>query len=163
MSRILDRGAARDWRAELRARGARLVFTNGCFDLLHPGHIDLLARARVLGDALLVALNSDASVRRAKGPKRPIVGEAERAELVAGLRMVDAVTIFEEDTPAEIILALLPEVLVKGADWGEDDIVGRDTVEAHGGRVVRLELVPGLSTSAIVAAAQRGRFRLGGD
>ena len=159
--KILDRSQARAFRARLRADGGRLVFTNGCFDLLHPGHLDLLERARGLGEALLVALNSDASVRRNKGAGRPIVNQLERAEVVAALAAVDAVTLFEEDTPAEIIADLLPDVLVKGADWGEDAIVGRAAVEGAGGRVVRLDLLPGFSTSAIIATAARRSGPLG--
>ena len=159
--KILDLPAALSLRGRLRAEGRTLVFTNGCYDILHPGHVRFLEEARALGDALLVALNTDASVRRNKsprgpGPPRPIVPEAERAEVVAALRAVDAVTFFAEDTPDEIIAALVPDVLVKGADWGEDAIVGRETVEAAGGRVVRLALLPGFSTSAIVEAARTG-------
>ena len=114
-----------------------MVFTNGVFDLLHPGHVRYLQQARALGDMLIVGLNSDASVRRNKGPERPINPESERAEVVAALECVDAVVIFDEDTPAEIVRACQPDILVKGADWPADQIVGRDTVEARGGRVVR--------------------------
>lgn len=153
--KLLARGAARAWRETLRAEGRSLVFTNGCYDLLHPGHVELLERARGLGDALLVAINTDESVRRLKGPERPIIPAAERAELLAALRVVDAVALFHEDTPAAIIAELLPDVLVKGADWGDTAIVGRETVEASGGRVVRLDLVPGHSTTRLIAAARR--------
>jgi rfaE bifunctional protein nucleotidyltransferase chain/domain len=134
----------------LRRSGRVIVFTNGVFDLLHPGHVRYLQRARVLGDALIVGLNSDASVRRNKGPGRPINPEAERAEVVAALECVEAVVIFDEDTPAEIVRACQPDILVKGADWAADQIVGRDTVEARGGRVVRMPVEEGYSTSAIV-------------
>ena len=134
----------------LRRNGAAVVFTNGVFDLLHPGHVRYLRQARALGDALVVGLNSDASVRRNKGPERPINPEHERAEVLAALDCVDAVVVFDEDTPAEIIRACQPDVLVKGADWPADQIVGRDTVEARGGRVVRVGVEPGHSTSRLI-------------
>jgi rfaE bifunctional protein nucleotidyltransferase chain/domain len=130
--------------------GKRIVFTNGCFDLLHPGHIRTLGAARKLGDALIVGLNSDASVRRLKGPGRPVLPEQERAEILAALECVDAVVIFNEPTPREIIAALLPDVLVKGGDWPGDQIVGREEVEAAGGRVVSVAVAPGYSTSALL-------------
>ena len=130
--------------------GRRVVFTNGVFDLLHPGHVRYLAAARALGDALIVGVNSDRSVRANKGPGRPIMPENERAEILAALACVDAVAVFDEETPAEIIRRIQPDVLVKGADWAADAIVGRDTVEARGGRVVRMPVEPGFSTSAIV-------------
>jgi rfaE bifunctional protein nucleotidyltransferase chain/domain len=133
-----------------RAAGKTIVFTNGVFDLLHPGHVRYLQSARALGDLLIVGLNGDASVRRNKGEGRPINQEQERAEVLAGLDMVDAVVLFDEDTPAEIIRTLQPDVLVKGADWPVDQIVGRDTVEARGGRVVRVTVEQGHSTSALV-------------
>lgn len=142
-------------RARLRAAGLRLVFANGCFDLLHPGHLHLLERARALGDRLLVAINTDASVRANKGEGRPIIPEAERAEVLDALEFVDYVTFFDEPTPAAIIAAWLPDVLVKGADWGAGEIVGRAEVEAHGGRVARLDLEPGYSTTLLIAAARR--------
>ena len=151
--KILDLVAALEARDRLRADAKRVVFTNGCFDLLHPGHVDYLSRARELGDALFVALNDDASVRRLKGPTRPIVPLSERMEILAALRSVDGVTSFSEDTPREIILALLPDVLVKGADWAPDAVIGRDTVEAAGGRVVLIPFLEGHSTSRIIAAA----------
>jgi D-beta-D-heptose 7-phosphate kinase/D-beta-D-heptose 1-phosphate adenosyltransferase len=132
-------------------RNRRVVFTNGCFDLLHPGHIRCLEQARALGDLLIVAINSDASVRRLKGPGRPVMPEAERAEVLAALAAVDYVTVFEGDTPREIISKLLPDVLVKGGDWGPDQIVGREEVEAAGGRVVSIPLEPGYSTTGILA------------
>ena len=132
-------------------RGSRrVVFTNGCFDLLHPGHIRLLEQARSLGDVLVVGLNSDASVRRVKGASRPLIPEGERAEILAALSAVDFVVIFDESTPREIIAGLLPDVLTKGADWGPGEIVGRAEVEAAGGKVVSLSLEPGYSTTAIL-------------
>jgi rfaE bifunctional protein nucleotidyltransferase chain/domain len=140
--------------AERKRNGQRIVFTNGCFDLLHPGHVRLLEQARALGDALIVAINSDASVQRNKGANRPIIPESERAEILAALAAVDYVTFFDEPTPREIIARLLPDVLVKGSDWGPDEVVGREEVEAAGGRVVWIPLVPGQSTTNIV-----GRIR----
>ena len=134
----------------LRESGKTVVFTNGCFDLLHPGHIDLLYRSRALGDILVLAINTDESVRRLKGPTRPIFSEQERAEMLAGLEMVDFVCLFSEATPLQAILKIHPDVLVKGADWGLDGIVGRAEVESWGGRVAALPLVEGKSTSGIV-------------
>jgi len=136
--------------AQARRNGRRVVFTNGCFDLLHPGHIRCLEQARALGDLLVVAINTDASVRRMKGAGRPVVPEAERAEVLAALAAVDYVTLFDEDTPQQIIARVLPDVLVKGGDWGPDQIVGRAEVEAAGGRVVSLPLEPGYSTSVLL-------------
>lgn len=138
-------------RAQLRQAGRRVVFTNGCFDLLHPGHVRYLQQARALGDALIVALNSDRSVRALKGPSRPILKEEERAEVMAALACVDFVTIFDEPTPREIITALLPDILVKGGDWSIDTIVGREEVEAAGGKVMNLPFVDGVSTSEVIA------------
>ena len=132
--------------APRRAAGARVVFTNGCFDLLHPGHVRYLAAARALGDVLVVGLNGDVSVRRLKGPGRPIL----RAEVLAGLAAVDHVIVFDEDTPRALVAALGPDVLVKGADWPEDEIAGRDETLARGGRVERIPLVPGVSTSELL-------------
>ncbi len=145
-----DVAALRAALAPLRAAGKRIVFTNGCFDLLHPGHVRYLATARALGDVLVVGLNSDASVRRLKGPGRPVLGARERAEVLAGLAAVDHVIVFEEDTPRELIAALAPDVLAKGADWAPEDIVGRVEVESAGGRVERIPLVPGISTSELL-------------
>src|SRR5262249_31366927 len=125
-------------------------FTNGVFDLLHPGHLRYLTEARALGDALIVGLNGDSSVRRNKGPQRPITPEGERAEVLAALECVDAVVFFDEDTPAAIVSARQPDILVRGDDWPADQIVGRDTVEARGGRVVLIPVEPGYSTSAIL-------------
>jgi rfaE bifunctional protein nucleotidyltransferase chain/domain len=147
---LLSRADAVDFISRRRRAGAAVVFTNGVFDLLHPGHVRYLTEARRLGDLLVVGLNSDASVRRNKGPQRPIISEAERAEVLAALACVDAVVIFDEDTPAEIVRALQPDILVKGADWPADQIVGRDTVEGRGGRVVRIAVEPGHSTTAIL-------------
>ena len=130
--------------------GGRVVFTNGVFDLLHPGHVRYLADARALGDALIVAINSDRSVQANKGPSRPINPQDERAELIAALQCVDAVTIFDEETPYTLIAAVQPDVLVKGADWSADHIVGRDMVEARGGQVVRIPLAKGFSSTALV-------------
>jgi D-beta-D-heptose 7-phosphate kinase/D-beta-D-heptose 1-phosphate adenosyltransferase len=151
MSRMLTRDQATRFVEDLRRDGQSIVFTNGVFDILHPGHVRYLAQARQQGDALIVGINSDASVRRlSKGPNRPLTPEHERAELLAALEAVDAVVIFDEDTPQEIVTALQPDVLVKGADWAADAIVGRDVVEARGGRVVRIPLADGYSTSAIL-------------
>ena len=136
--------------ARRRAQGERVVFTNGCFDLLHPGHVTYLEAARGLGDLLVVGLNSDASVRRLKGPNRPILSQEERAMILAGLRSVDYVAVFEEDTPAELIRAVVPDVLVKGGDWSVESIVGREVVEDAGGRVLSLPFVEGQSTTGIV-------------
>ena len=136
--------------SQLRASGKTIVFTNGVFDLLHPGHVRYLQHARSLGDALIVGINSDRSVRAVKGPGRPITPEQERAEILAALACVDAVVIFDEKTPFEIISAVAPDVLVKGADWAENAIVGRDIVEARGGKVVRAATEAGYSTTSIV-------------
>jgi rfaE bifunctional protein nucleotidyltransferase chain/domain len=144
---------------KLQAAGGKVVFTNGCFDILHPGHLDLLSRARALGDVLVVAINSDGSVRRLKGASRPIVPEQERAEILKALEMVDYVCIFDEDTPLQAILRLRPDVLVKGADW-TGNIVGTDEVQGWGGRVVSLPLVEGQSTSGIIErVVERGSHR----
>ena len=134
----------------LRAAGLTIVFTNGVFDLLHVGHLRYLQHARGLGDALIVGVNSDRSVRRIKGPGRPITAEAERAEVLGALACVDGVVIFDEETPYDLIAAVQPDVLVKGADWAADAIIGRDVVEARGGRVVRVAIEQGHSTTNIV-------------
>ena len=133
-----------------KRNGRRVVFTNGCFDLLHPGHIRSLEYARSLGDALVVGLNSDASVRQLKGEGRPLIPEGERAEILAALECVDGVVIFDDLTPRRTIAALLPDVLVKGGDWAGDKIIGREEVEAAGGRVVSAPVVPGYSTTEIL-------------
>ena len=140
---------------QLRRHHKRVVFTNGVFDLLHPGHVRYLQAARAEGDALIVGVNSDRSVRVNKGPTRPITPEAERAEILAALACVDAVAIFDDLTPADIIKKIQPDVLVKGADWAADAIVGRDTVEARGGKVVRIPVEQGWSTSSIVEKIRR--------
>lgn len=140
--------------ADAKAKGRRVVFTNGVFDLLHPGHVRYLTTARSMGDVLVVGVNSDRSVRENKGPSRPIIPERERAELLEALNVVDAAVIFDEQTPQVIIDRLKPDVLVKGADWAADAIVGRETVEAGGGKVVRVALEPGWSTSAIIEKAK---------
>jgi rfaE bifunctional protein nucleotidyltransferase chain/domain len=139
-----------------KRNGRRMVFTNGCFDLLHPGHIGSLEQARALGDALVVGLNSDASVRKLKGAGRPVLQERERAEILAALECVDAVVIFDEPTPREVIACLLPDVLVKGGDWPGDQIVGREEVEAAGGRVVSIPVVQGYSTTEILRKIREG-------
>ena len=139
-----------------KRNGRRIVFTNGCFDLLHPGHIRSLELARALGDDLIVGLNSDASVRQLKGEGRPVIPERERAEILAALESVDAVVIFDSLTPREVIAALLPDVLVKGGDWPGGQIIGREEVEAAGGRVVSIPFVPGYSTSAILQKIRQG-------
>ena len=136
-------------RARWKQEAKTVVFTNGCYDLLHPGHVRLLEQARSLGDVLILALNSDSSVRRLKGPARPLNPEAERVKLCAALEAVDAITLFEEDTPRELIAAVLPDILVKGADWAHW-IAGREEVEAAGGSVYALTLEPGYSTTGIV-------------
>jgi len=144
--------------ARTQAAGGCVVFTNGVFDLLHPGHVRYLTEARALGDLLIVGINADASVRRLqKGPDRPINQEGERAEVVAALACVDAVVIFAEDTPHDIVSAIQPDVLVKGADWAADAIIGRDVVEARGGRVERIALAPGYSTTTILERLRRGQ------
>jgi D-beta-D-heptose 7-phosphate kinase/D-beta-D-heptose 1-phosphate adenosyltransferase len=141
---------------QLRHDGRSVVFTNGVFDILHPGHIRYLQNARREGDALIVGLNSDRSVHAIKGPSRPINAEHERAEVLAALSCVDAVVVFDEDHPQRIITRLQPDVLAKGADWAADGIIGRETVEARGGRVVRIPLAEGHSTSAIIRKIQGG-------
>ena len=153
----LDEAALRFGRQ--RRNGRRVVFTNGCFDLLHPGHIRSLEFARSLGDVLVVGLNSDSSVRQLKGEGRPVIMEKERAEILTALESVDAVVIFDDLTPREVISRLLPDVLVKGGDWPGDQIVGREEIEAAGGRVVSVPVVPGYSTSAILEKIREGSGR----
>jgi D-beta-D-heptose 7-phosphate kinase/D-beta-D-heptose 1-phosphate adenosyltransferase len=155
MAKILSIDQLLRERELLGRQGRRVVFTNGCFDLLHPGHIRYLQEARRLGDALIVALNSDRSVRELKGEKRPILDQNERSEVMAALGCVDYVTIFDESTPREIIAALLPDVLVKGGDWDIDRIVGRAEVEAGGGKVLSLPFVEGCSTSDVIERIAR--------
>src|SRR5439155_21389413 len=142
----------RKWREE----GRKVVLTNGCFDLLHPGHVALLEAARAEGDLLVVALNSDRSVREIKGEGRPVVPEVERAETLLALEAVDRVVVYDEPTPRDVVRALLPDVLVKGADWAEDAIVGREDVEASGGRVVRVPMVRGRSTTSMLERIRHG-------
>jgi len=154
--RVLTRSAARDAVRAAQRRGETVVFTNGCFDLLHVGHVRSLEQARGFGDRLVVALNRDTSVRRLKGPRRPIVPERQRAELIAALASVDWVVLFGEDTPLALIRALRPDVLAKGGDWSLDQIVGREAVESWGGRVERLRVVPGVR-STLLAERARGR------
>ena len=149
MSTIFTRERLIDQRLEWKQAGKKVVFTNGCYDILHPGHIRLLESARSLGDILILALNTDASVQRLKGPTRPLVSQDERAELAAALQAVDAVTFFDEDTPRDLIAAVLPDILVKGADWSHF-IAGREEVEAAGGKVLALPLEPGYSTTGIL-------------
>ena len=157
-SRVLSLADAVALVARLRAEGRSIVFTNGVYDLLHPGHVRYLQAARAEGDALIVGVNSDRSVRANKGPERPINPAQERAELIAALAAVDAAVIFDEETPHSIISALQPDVLVKGADWAADQIVGRDVVEARGGRVVRATIEPGHSTTDILAKIRAARL-----
>ncbi len=149
MAQLYTRESLAAARAAWKRAGKRVVFTNGCYDILHPGHIRLLERARSMGDVLVLALNSDSSIGRIKGPSRPIVPQADRAELAAALASVDAVVFFEEDTPRELIAAILPDILVKGADWSHF-IAGREEVEASGGRVLTIPLEPGYSTTNLV-------------
>ncbi len=151
---LASRADAADWASSARAAGQRVVFTNGVFDLLHPGHVRYLQAARAEGDTMIVAINSDRSVSAIKGPTRPITPQHERAEVLGALRCVDAVVVFDEDTPFDIISAVQPDVLVKGADWAEDKIVGRDVVEARGGRVVRMPIEQGWSTTGIIKSLQ---------
>jgi D-glycero-beta-D-manno-heptose 1-phosphate adenylyltransferase len=148
--RVISHAGVAAFVSEQRAAGRRIVFTNGVFDLLHPGHLRYLQEARALGDLLIIGLNADESVRRNKGPARPINPQDERAEVLSALACVDAVVIFGEDTPADIIRLVQPDILVKGADWAADAIVGRDTVESRGGRVVRIPIEQGYSTTTIV-------------
>jgi rfaE bifunctional protein nucleotidyltransferase chain/domain len=149
MRKFYNRAELTAQRARWRLAGKTVVFTNGCYDLLHPGHVRLLEKARSLGDILILALNSDTSVARLKGPTRPLIPEMQRAGLAAALEAVDAVTLFDEDTPRELIATLLPDILIKGADWAHW-IAGREAVEAAGGQVLALSLEPGYSTTGIV-------------
>jgi len=149
MGIFYDRPALVQARAEWRSAGKTVVFTNGCYDILHPGHIRLLEKARSLGDLLILALNTDSSVARLKGPTRPLVSEDDRALMALLLDAVDAVTLFDEDTPRELIAEVLPDILIKGADWAHF-IAGREEVEAAGGKVMALALEPGFSTTNIV-------------
>ena len=156
-AQLLDAAQAAAFADRIHTRGGSVVFTNGVFDLLHPGHVRYLCEARALGDALIVAVNSDQSVRANKGPARPVNPQLERAEVLLALDSVDAAVIFDEETPHAIVSAIKPDVLVKGADWGPDNIVGRDVVEARGGRVVRMELAPGHSTTDLIKRLRMGQ------
>lgn len=156
---MLDADALTAFVRAARAAGKRIVFTNGVFDILHPGHLRYLQAARRHGDLLIVGVNSDASVRRNKGPTRPVNPEHERAEVLEALSCVDAVSVFDEDTPAEIIRRVQPDVLVKGADWAADKIVGRDTVEARGGRVILEPVEQGFSTTSLIERVKRADGR----
>jgi rfaE bifunctional protein nucleotidyltransferase chain/domain len=149
VGRLYSRAELVEQRRRWKLDGKTVVFTNGCYDLLHPGHIRLLERCRSMGDVLILAVNSDASVRRMKGPSRPLLDQDERVEVATALEAVDAVTLFDEDTPRELIAEILPDVLVKGADWSHF-IAGREEVEAAGGKVVAAALEPGYSTTNIV-------------
>jgi len=149
-SKIRTQGSLRRVLRRLRKRGKRIVFTNGCFDILHPGHITYLRKARRLGDLLVIGLNSDGSVRKLKGKGRPITPQRKRAELLASLEFVDFVTIFNEATPLDLIKRIKPHVLVKGADWKKKDVVGKTVVESYGGVVKRIPYVKGYSTSSII-------------
>ena len=155
-SKILTRATLRTRIHEARTRGARIVFTNGCFDVLHTGHLHLLQRARALGDLLVVGINDDRSVRRLKGPGRPLIGHAERAEVLAALGCVDYVTLFAEPTPLRLIRTVRPDVLVKGADYAMNEVVGREQVERAGGRIELIRLLPGFSTSALARTMSPG-------
>jgi D-beta-D-heptose 7-phosphate kinase/D-beta-D-heptose 1-phosphate adenosyltransferase len=150
MNSIKSRSEIKEIINQLRKEGKKIVFTNGVFDLIHAGHVDYLVKAKQLGDILILALNTDSSVKRIKGNKRPILKHEERAFIVSNLKPVDYVTFFEEDTPAEIISDLIPDILVKGADWSIDKIVGREVVEANGGSVKTIEFVSDQSTSKII-------------
>ena len=150
MGEVLPRERLVEIRGQFKKAGKRVVFTNGCFDILHRGHVAYLAKARALGDILIIGVNTDASVSRLKGPNRPIVQEDDRAEVLAALGVVDYVCLFDEDTPYELIRALVPNILVKGADWSVGDIVGKDIVEAAGGAVHTIEFLPNRSTTDII-------------
>jgi rfaE bifunctional protein nucleotidyltransferase chain/domain len=150
MGMVLTRNDLIKIRQELKRTGKRVVFTNGCFDILHRGHVDYLAKARELGDALIVGVNTDASVKRLKGPDRPIVQEDDRAAVLAALEVVNYVCLFDEDTPYELIRALVPDILVKGGDWSVGNIVGKDIVEAAGGAVHTIQFLPDRSTTNII-------------
>jgi len=157
MSKLFSRSELVEERRRLKEQARVVVFTNGCFDLLHPGHVRYLAEARELGDVLIVGLNSDRAVRVLKGAGRPILSEFERAEVLAALEAVDYVTIFDEETPRELIASILPDVLVKGGDWPVDRIVGREEVEASGGTVLSLPYMEGSSTSEIIERIRRAQ------
>ena len=150
MGQLVSREELVKIRQQARRQGQTVVFTNGCFDLLHRGHVEYLGEARKQGDLLVVGLNSDRSMRKLKGPQRPLIAQADRAKVLAALEMVDYICIFDEETPARLIQSVVPDVLVKGGDYQEEDIVGRDTVRAAGGRVVVVPLVEGFSTKDLI-------------
>lgn len=150
MNKVLSLRALRKVREQLRRRRKKVVFTNGTFDILHRGHVEYLAKAKALGDVLIVGLNTDASIRRIKGPQRPINPAADRAAVLAALAAVDFICFFDEDTPERLIAALIPDILVKGADWKVEAIVGKDIVEHHGGVVKTVRLTPGRSTTNVI-------------
>ncbi len=156
--KVVSLGGAARWAKKLQAQGHRVVFTNGCFDLLHPGHVTYLEQARSLGEALIVGVNTDDSVRRlGKDERRPVNPESDRSRVLAALACVDRVVLFDEDTPLELITALQPDILVKGGDYQLSEIVGREVVEARGGQVLALPFVPGYSTTALVARLRSGK------
>lgn len=150
MGRIVTREELIRIRQDLQKSGKKVVFTNGCFDILHRGHVEYLQKAKALGDVLIVGLNTDASVKRLKGPSRPIVNQEDRAFVLSALSAVDYVTYFDDDTPYELIKAIIPDVLVKGGDWAVENVVGRDIVEGAGGIVKTIEFVPNRSTTSII-------------
>jgi rfaE bifunctional protein nucleotidyltransferase chain/domain len=150
MSMVIELNDLLELRKKFKEEKKKVVFTNGCFDLLHAGHVDYLNKAKALGDFLIVGLNSDASVRRIKGARRPLINQKERALIISNLKAVDYVVIFEEDTPAELISAIIPDVLIKGADWAADQIVGRNIVEANGGEVKTIKFEIDQSTTRII-------------
>lgn len=150
MKNVLSKEEMLEIRNRLKKEGKKVVFTNGCFDILHPGHVDYLNKAKALGDVLILGLNSDSSIKRIKGEKRPVLNQDERAAITSNLKAVDYVVIFEEDDPFNIISYLIPDVLVKGADWSLDKIIGRDIVEANGGEVKAIKFVTDQSTTNII-------------
>jgi rfaE bifunctional protein nucleotidyltransferase chain/domain len=150
MRKVKNHDELREIVEDLKAAGKKIVFTNGCFDIMHTGHARYLQLAKSYGDVLIVAVNSDESVRRIKGPKRPILPQAERAEMLASLAVVDYVTVFEEEDPSRVIAELMPDVLVKGGDWAVEEIVGRDIVETNGGKVYSIPYIEGASTTGII-------------
>lgn len=147
---IINLREFKELRIEFKNSGKKLVFTNGCFDILHAGHVDYLKKAKALGDILVVGLNSDVSVRNIKGEKRPIISEIERAEILSSLKSVDYVILFDEDTPENLINEIVPDILIKGADWSIENIIGKDTVIANGGEVKTINFVTNQSTSGII-------------
>jgi D-glycero-beta-D-manno-heptose 1-phosphate adenylyltransferase len=155
LGQVLTRKELKQRIAAMKHEHKRVVFTNGCFDILHPGHIRMLEKARSLGDVLVVGINSDPSVQEIKGPQRPLIPEAERAEVLAAVEAVDFVTVFGETTPRELIAEVLPAILVKGSDWGPDEIIGREEVEAAGGEVVSIPLEAGYSTTKLIERIRR--------